>query len=44
MLRRKKKKRQSSDYSGASIGVAVMETSLENNPRDFKEVAHSSQF
>lgn len=38
------KKSLSSDYSGASTGVAVMETSLENNPGDFKEVANGSEF
>lgn len=43
--KRKEKKRQlSSHYSRARIGAAVMETSLENNPRDFKEVANGSQF
>lgn len=40
----KKKKRLSSEYSGASTGVAVMETSIESNPGDFKEVANGSQF
>lgn len=42
--REKKKKRLSSEYSGASTGVAVMETSIESNPGDFKEVANGSQF
>lgn len=39
-----KQNKLSSEYSGASTGVAVMETSIESNPGDFKEVANGSQF